>query len=143
MQCDAIMELRTVATIVCWYIILFHCSSANSMQEQARYSAETAGGNTERNIRAASSNSGSHPSIANVSNVRSVLEERFSGSGTGSGSTSGREDVEEEEDEICPELPQSEHNNGDDIISSTAYSEVSCHVACMEEVADSSDHQVC
>ena len=108
--------------------------------------SDSTSGNTARseiNIRAASSNSGSHPSIANDSNVRSVLEEIFSGSGTGSGSTSGREDVEEEEDEICPELPQSEHNNGDDIISSTAYSEVSCHVACMEEVADSSDHQVC
>ena len=88
------------------------------------------------------SSSGSQPSIANVSNDRSVLEEIFSGSGTGSGSTSGREDVEEE-DEICSKLPQNEHNNGDDIISSTAYSEVSCHVTCMEEVADSSDHQVC
>ena len=82
----------------------------------------------------------SHPS--NDSNISPILEERFSGNGAASGSTSGREDVEEEEDEICPELPQNEHNNSEDIISSTAYSEVSCHVACMEEVANSSDYPV-
>ena len=138
------MELRAAAAIVCWYILLFHNNSVNSVQEQANYTDGTANGNTaqsERNISAENSNIG-QPSIANDSNVPPALEERFSGSGTGSGSTSGREDVEEEEDEICPELPQNEHNNSEDIISSTAYSEVFCHVACMEEVANSSNYAV-
>ena len=76
-----------------------------------------------------------------VSEGKGKMSIRSSNSGSGRSREMDEEEKESEEEE-CAEALTSEEDEGEDITSSTAYTAVSCSLLCMDDVVNTSNHQV-
>ena len=142
------MGLRGIAPLLLFCCMLLHCASANDIGDSTAGNAALDGGPSEDGI--------SSEDPDNGSGGGSGYDENFSGSGSGSGSGSdsdqgrgGEGETGEGGDEdgagevtACSAVLRAGEVEVGPVTSSTAYTAVSCHLSCMEEVTNSSEFPV-